>query len=463
MDESAAMQTVTIGYVPTRRDVFSKEEALRYRTLVHKKISAWQAEIVDIDDINDEGLLFDEHDLPAIRKKMEDHLVDGLFFPHCNFGTEDLVAKLAKTVGKPVLLWGPRDDAPLADGLRTRDTQCGLFATGKVLRRFNIPFTYIENSWVDAPVFAQGYRNFVAVCAAVKAFRQLRILQLGTRPDAFWSVICNEGELLERFGVQIFPVSLIDLIEEIKSLLANKNAAFAETARKIRAMIQIDAKDADDLEKLVALKLAIRGMCEQHGCACAAIQCWHAMQKGIGIMPCAVNGMLAEEGIPVTCETDIHGAITAALLQAASLSTSPVFFSDLTVRHPTNDNAELLWHCGNFPPSLAESPKTLTHHYIFPSHKYGVGEWKIRSGDVTVCRFDGDHGEYRLFIGEGRGTDGPRTRGTYFWLEVDDWPKWERTLVEGPYIHHCAAVHGKFADILEESCKYIGGIAVDRM
>jgi len=46
---------------------------------------------------------------------------------------------------------------------------------------------------------------------------------------------------------------------------------------------------------------------------------------------------------------------------------------------------------------------------------------------------------------------------------VDQWTKWERTLVEGPYIHHCAGIHGKYADILQEACKYLGINAVDRM
>ena len=81
---------------------------------------------MDIDDITAEGLLVNESELAEIVKKMKSEQVDGLFFPHCNFGTEDLVAKAAKALNKPVLLWGPRDDAPLADGLRTRDTQCGL-------------------------------------------------------------------------------------------------------------------------------------------------------------------------------------------------------------------------------------------------------------------------------------------------------------------------------------------------
>ncbi len=461
------MEGIRIGYLPTRRDVFSASEARRYRGIIKEKISALGAKLIDIDDINDEGLFFSEQDLPAVLEKMRRSHVDGLFFPHCNFGTEDLVAKTAKELGKPVLLWGPRDDAPLADGLRTRDTQCGLFATGKVLRRFNIPFTYIENSRISDPVFLKGYQKFLCVCRTVRAFRRMRILQIGPRPDGFWSVICNEGELLERFGIQTFPVSLVDLVDRVKELLRGKPQKFHDAMDRIAGQMDLSACETEDVEKLAAMYTAIRSLCEEHGCTCAAIQCWNALQSesGLGVMPCMVNGLLTEDGIPVACETDMHGAITAVLLQESAGCCSPVFFSDMTIRHPDNDNAELLWHCGNFSPSLAAEgeEKRLGRHFIFPSHKCGTGEWKIRSGEVTVCRFDGDHGEYRLFIGEGRGTEGPRTKGTYFWLEVDNWPKWERTLVEGPYIHHCAGIHAKTADILQEVCKYIPGLQAERM
>ena len=54
----------------------------------------------------------------------KDNKVDAIFIPHCNFGTEDSVARIAREVGKPTLLWGPRDEAPLPDGQRLRDTQC---------------------------------------------------------------------------------------------------------------------------------------------------------------------------------------------------------------------------------------------------------------------------------------------------------------------------------------------------
>jgi len=63
-----------------------------------------------------------------------------------------------------------------------------------------------------------------------------------------------------------------------------------------------------------------------------------------------------------------------------------------------------------------------------------------------------------LFAGEAVGTDGPSTQGNYLWIETPDWPKWERKLVCGPYVHHVACVHGKYLPILDEACKYIGNI-----
>ncbi len=86
--------------------------------------------------------------------------MDGLFFPHGNFGTEYEVARLAKELNVPVLLWGPRDERPDENGVRLRDSQCGLFATGKVLRRFQVPFTYMTNCRLTDPGVRAGDPGF---------------------------------------------------------------------------------------------------------------------------------------------------------------------------------------------------------------------------------------------------------------------------------------------------------------
>ena len=454
-------QKMVIGYVPTRRNVFSKEEAQRYKNIIKEHLKNFEAVWIDIDDINEEGLLFDEHSAHCVVQKMKQHKVDGLFFPHCNFGTEFLVGRVAKEMNKPVLLWGPQDDAPQDDGVRTRDSQCGLFATGKALRRFGVPFTYIANCKVTDSKFTSGMETFLAVCRIAKAFTGLRVLQIAPRPAPFWSVICNEGELLEKFGIEIAPLTLSELVARARSL---ENEDSLEMQRTLEQMNRIDISRLGGLEvqkKIASLKVAMKLYCEELGCASVAMQCWDAMQDETGLMPCFSNGLLTDDGIPVACETDIHGAISAVIMQNA-INDIP-FFADMTIRHPENANAELLWHCGNFPPSLVDNSETayVGKHVILPSHCPGTGEFALKQGDITICRFDGDHGEYSLFIGEGKTVDGPRTTGTYVWVEVPDLDLWEKKLVTGPYIHHCSGGYKKVAHILYEACKYLKGLKAD--
>lgn len=451
---------VTIGVAPTRRELFVTSEAIRYKDIVLQKLAGMDVDFVDLNDIHEEGLLVREEDLPKVIDKFTKADVDGLFFPHCNFGSEFLVAQLAKALGKPVLLWGPRDDVPPAEGTRTRDSQCGLFATGKVLRRFQVPFTYLINSSPDAPSFVNGLSMFLAVCAAVRGFRSLRILQISTRPSSFWSMMVNEGELLERFGIQIHPVALPDLLGMVKLVKEENGAEYRETMEYIKRVNSAGLGNEEHMSAVAALKTAIRRCCADNACTAVAIQCWYALNDALGIMPCISNGLLAEEGLPVVCETDIHGAVSAILLQEAARRVSPVFFADFTIRHPYNDNAELLWHCGNFPPQLANGDVVLGSHSM-PPYCPGTGHFELKRGDITVCRFDGDNGAYKLFFGEGQAVDGPKTKGTYLWMEVSDWEQWEYKLVNGPYVHHCAGIHAKVAPVLFEACKYIPGLEAD--
>ncbi len=147
------MEKIILGYAPTRRSIFSAPDALKYRGLTAERLQELGIDFVDIDDVNEEGLLYDDADVRRIADKFKAAKVDGLFLPHCNFGTEYVCARLAKELGVPVLLWGPLDERPEENGERLRDTQCGLFATGKVLRRFQIPFTYMTNCRLDDAVF----------------------------------------------------------------------------------------------------------------------------------------------------------------------------------------------------------------------------------------------------------------------------------------------------------------------
>ncbi len=451
---------IKIGYCPTRRDVFDRSEAIKFNDKIRSIVSEFPVEIVDLDGINEEKLLYSDSDIAPIIERFSREKVDAIFFPHCNFGSENRVAQVAKAFNVPVLLWGPRDDAPDEQGLRSRDSQCGLFATGKVLRRYNIPFTYLTNSWLGSDEFSEGFLKFLKVANVVKSLKNLNILQISTRPEPFCSVICNENELIEKFNVHLYPVTINDLVVKANQVCEEAGEDFVKTVDFISKIDRIG--DLEKIKKVASLKVAMKLLAEQYNCRAIAIQCWSSLQDMMGIMPCLANALLTDEGIPTVCETDIHGAITAIIMKAAAFGSGVPFFADITVRHPYNDNAELLWHCGNFPYSLAKDKSVATAgENRYNNDNYGICEWELREGELTVARFDGDHGVYSLFIGEADTTEGPKNVGSYVWIEVNDWPKWEHKLVEGPYIHHVAGIYGRVGDILIEACKYIPHLNAD--
>ncbi|WP_068500797.1 L-fucose/L-arabinose isomerase family protein [Paenibacillus kribbensis] len=459
------MKKLKLGYAPTRRFTFSAEDAFRYKIAIRKQIESFgmNIDIVDLEGLNEEGLLYDDHiNADLIIKRFKEEEVDAVFFPHCNFGTEDTVARVGKALGKPVLLWGPRDEAPLADGMRLRDTQCGLFASGKVLRRFNVPFTYITNSRVTDPVFERGFNNFISAANVVRQFNRLRILQIGPRPASFWTMICNEGELLERFGIEIHPITLVDIQLRSKKIASGSSAELSEAIDYIKEKLDYSEVTEEDVRRIAALKVAMKSYAIETGSTAIAIQCWSSLQEAMGIMPCLANAILTDEQIPVTCETDIHGAITSVMVQAAAMNELPTFFADITVRHPENDNGELLFHCGNFPVSMSiENKPKLRKHFLFDDHAPGTHEGQIKGGGMTIARFDGDHGEYSIFLGKAKGIEGPYTRGSYVWVEVNDWPLWEEKLVKGPYVHHSVGIHANVIPALYEACNYLPGVKAD--
>ena len=187
----------------------------------------------------------------------------------------------------------------------------------------------MTNCRLNDPVFERGLRDFMAVCNVVKTFRNMRILQISTRPYEFWSTMCNEGELLEKFNIQLTPIPMPELTDEMKKAKA-EGTEVAKVVEYCRQNMEICVKD-NELENVAALKVAMGNLIKKYGCQAAAIQCWNQLQSEIGIMPCAANALLNEEGIPVVCETDIRRMQLPLFLlrqqhlmtQEASLQTGP--------------------------------------------------------------------------------------------------------------------------------------------
>ena len=135
------MDKIKLGFVPTRRSIFSAPDAIKYRGLTADRLREIGVDIVDIDDINDEGLLFDDSHIEPIVKKFRAEGVDGIMLCHANFGTEYVCARLARELGLPVLLWARATSAPspMAPACVIASAACLPLARSCAASRFPLP------------------------------------------------------------------------------------------------------------------------------------------------------------------------------------------------------------------------------------------------------------------------------------------------------------------------------------
>ncbi len=87
-----------LGVVHTRRNIDSDffcnvDIAKANKDATEAKLKAMGIDFVNIDFLNPPGMIKSGLDAEAVAEYMIEQKVDALFTPHCNFGTEDAVAR----------------------------------------------------------------------------------------------------------------------------------------------------------------------------------------------------------------------------------------------------------------------------------------------------------------------------------------------------------------------------------
>ena len=155
-----------LGDFKTRKGIFepakgaeNKNKAVKF---IRDNFTDEITEFVDLEWLNELGVLYDNNDCDKVVDYLKNEKVDAIFIMNCNFGNEEACGRVAKAMHLPTLLWGPQDTVFELDGMRYTDSQCGLFAISKQLRRYHVPFSYIENCRIEEPVFEKGLKKFIS-------------------------------------------------------------------------------------------------------------------------------------------------------------------------------------------------------------------------------------------------------------------------------------------------------------
>ena len=455
---------VTLGFCPIGKFVFSHEDAMLHKALIEKKMKEMDIRYVSIDSVIEDGIIRGNENVDAAVQYLGMQKVDCLFIPHCNFGTESAAGLIAKKLGVPTLLWGPMDKGPLEDGTRLRDSLCEMFASSKVLKKLGVPFTYIENCNIEDDAFEKGLDIFIRVSNVLKKLNGAKIGMIGNRIDFFWSTIVDESDLLQKFGIEVLPVDLAKIIRLTKELASKKRNTYLKEISEISKKLDIFSLTEQGMLHILALRDVLYNFAIDNGLTALAIESFMTLVEELNVCISFSQALISDMGIPCVSESDIHGAVSSIIIEAAGLNMTPSFFADLTIRHPENNSGLLLWH-DSFPLSLKDPQcrGSLGSHWILPNFKQGMCHWKLANGDITIMRFDGDGGDYRLLAKKCRTVPGPYTQNTYVWVEMDNWKSFEEKIIYGPYIHHTSCIYGNHERVLEEACKYLKCVEFDKI
>lgn len=459
---------VKIGLVAMRRNATNRpkgtfltwysaeERGKRFTDYIEKNFTSDHVTFVDNKGIGINDLVFDDESANQVIERFQKEKVDAVMIINCNFGNEEAAADIAKALDKPVLLWAPLDDEYYVDGMRPTDSQCGLFGVSRQMQRYHIPFSHLPCCRVESEEFKEGFDSFVRVACMVKNFKGMRIGQMGARPAPFFSVIWNEGELMEKFGIRIIPINFAVIEQKMKEAPTLYAEEIAEYEKFFQDNFVMDDLTPKYITPMATLAAAYKHLFEEYRLDVISAECWTATPIMFdGLAPCAVYSLLNDLGFLVACESDLHAAITMVLLKSATLGEGKPLFGEFTVRHPENKNAELLWHCGPFPVSQ-KAPDCKPRLVNQRAWLRGC------DGEYTVARIDReDGGKYVILPLVCRTTEGPQTHGTYIWGEFDNLQAVEDKLIDGPYIHHFIEIKGDYTKELKEFCKYFPNLNVD--
>ncbi len=393
--------------------------------------------------------------------------VDGLILCPLDFGDERSACKIAEKLRVPVLLYATKEPpAPDEPGLgRASDSYCGNLSMASGLYRRHIPFHFAGIFFPDEAEFHAEVDAFVRAVAVVKGLRNARIGQVGVRPATFETVGYDEAAMVRKFGQNVIYTNLADVVNCAKSY-ADDDPEVQAVIADIRRTVPIITVADDYLINAAKMELGLAAFWKESRLSALAVQCWPSIQPLMGISMCALYGRLTQQNMLTACETDILGALAMLISYQAALGETVPHFIDWTIQHRENPNWLLAWHFGNAPVSLAQTCQEVAlrsrHDMkgelpVQPGDpQAGLYQFRIRPGQVTLCRLAEYDGEWKMLITTGEIIPSEeKLAGTWGWIEVKDHARLYRTLVEEGFVHHASMIHGDQVQALLEACKFL--------
>ena len=465
---------VKIGIVAVSRDCFPESLSVNRRKAL---VEAYKAKY-DASEIYECPVCIVESEIHMVQA-LEDIRKAGcnaLCVYLGNFGPEISETLLAKHFDGPKMFVAAAEESGdnLCQGRGV--AYCGMLNASYNLALRNIKAYIPEYPVGDAEDCADMIHEFVPIARAVAALSELKIISFGPRPLNF--LACNAPiKQLYNLGVEIEENSELDLFEAF-----NKHAGDERIPGIVKEMeeeLGAGNKKPEILSKLAQYELTLKDWVQEHKgyrkYVAIAGKCWPAFQTQFGFVPCYVNSRLTAQGIPVSCEVDIYGALseyigtvisqdTVTLLDINNTVPKDMYEADIKGKFDyTLKDTFMGFHCGN----------TASGKLAFCEMKYqmimaralpievtqGTLEGDIKPGSITFYRLQSTaDNKLRAYIAQGEVLPvATRSFGSIGVFAIPEMGRFYRhVLIEKNYPHHGAVAFGNYGKALFEVFKYIG-------
>ena len=466
---------IKIGIVAVSRDCFPENLSVTRR---QNLVRAYQKKY-GVDEIYECPICIVESEIQMVQA-LEDVKKAGcnaLCIYLGNFGPEIAETLLAKHFDGPKMLLAAAEESyhKLMAGNRG-DAFCGMLNASYNLKLRNVQAYIPEYPVGDAEECADMIHEFIPIARAIVGLNSLKIITFGPRPANF--LACNAPiKQLYNLNVEIEENSELDLLNAYQN--HEEDARIPSLIKEMEAELGKANKHPSVLAKLAQYELTLKDWVEEHKGyrehVVIAGKCWPAFQPQFGFVPCYVNSRLTAQGIPVSCEVDIFGALseyigmavsddTVTLLDINNTVPKDMFDEKIKGNYPyTLKDTFMGFHCGNTATEKLTSCELCSQAIMarnLPKEiTLGALEGDIAPGEITFFRLQSTaDAKLRAYIAEGEVL--PVATCSFGAIGVFAIPEMARfyrhVLIEGGYPHHGAVTFGHFGKALYEVFKYIG-------
>ncbi len=453
----AFVQTTMSGF-----DAVLDVEEVRDMSLYSPLIQGITDRLSEYANVHNYGIVGDEAEAVEVREWIRTSGADIMLVWPINYTLDTVMLALASGQSAPLVILNtaPRttiaDDCDFGQTMENNAVACIPTMTN-VLIKNGLDYELVSGGIDDENLYYK-LGNLIKASAVCKFLRTARIGVLGRSYPGISAISADESLIPGKFGTTLVPMKINAIAAAFAEV--SKEATQAET-QLVKSRCTPDGIAEDEICASAQLSVAIQKIVEKDSLSAIAGLCQLLVADDrIGTVPCHANTILTEQGIPVTCECDVHTALAALMLQNIA---NDVTFLEFYTQDYENGYA-MLSHCGqgNLLDAAKGSKVSAKAHPCYPGAR-GCGvsyEYLMKPGDVTYACLTYIDGKWIMVAGLGESLEQTlrptATVQMYFrFKDADFFEAYDKFCRLGGF-HHFAISYGDHLPVLEKACKYMG-------